>query len=182
MTGAGVADVKEALSQASNNEAKAIEWLRAHGQKIAHRRQERATNQGVIDSYVHANGKVAALVAVACETDFVARTKDFRDFAHDVALQIAATAPQYLAPGDIPADVLAREKGVYRSQLLKEGKPEKKHDKIIDGKLEKFYSEVCLLKQKFIKDDSKTIEQLLTELIAKTGENIRITKFFYLTL
>ncbi|MEK7584365.1 MAG: translation elongation factor Ts [Patescibacteria group bacterium] len=182
ISGAGVVDVKEALVEAGNDESKALDILRKKGQKIASKRQERATQQGVIESYVHANGKIAALVAVACETDFVARNSDFKQFAHEVALQIAATAPQYVSPSDVPADVVAKEKEIYREQLKNEGKPAQIVEKILEGKLQKFYSEVCLLKQPYIKDDSKTIEQLLTELIAKIGENIRIEKFIYFTL
>jgi len=181
-TGAGVVDVKEALAEAGNDESKALDILRKKGQKIASKRQERATQQGVIESYVHANGRVAALVAVACETDFVARNADFKQFAHEIALQIAATAPQYVSPADIPAEIVEKEKEIYREQLKNEGKPAQIVEKILDGKLQKFYSEVCLLKQPYIKDDSKTIEQLLTELIGKIGENIKIEKFVYFTL
>ena len=181
-TGAGVVDVKEALAEAGNDESKALDILRKKGQKIASKRQERATQQGVIESYVDANGRVAALVAVACETDFVARNADFKQFAHEIALQIAATAPQYVSPADIPAEIVEKEKEIYREQLKNEGKPAQIVEKILDGKLQKFYSEVCLLKQPYIKDDSKTIEQLLTELIGKIGENIKIEKFVYFTL
>ena len=122
------------------------------------------------------------MVAVACETDFVARNADFKQFAHEIALQIAATAPQYVSPADIPAEIVEKEKEIYREQLKNEGKPAQIVEKILDGKLQKFYSEVCLLKQPYIKDDSKTIEQLLTELIGKIGENIKIEKFVYFTL
>lgn len=136
----------------------------------------------MIAEYVHANGKVASLVAVACETDFVARNEDFRAFAHELALQVAATAPQYVSPEDVPAEVLAKERKIYRAQLKEEGKPAAMWDKIAEGKLKKFYEDTCLLKQRYIKDDTKTIEQLLTELIAKIGENIKIVKFVYFTL
>lgn len=182
LTGAGMIDVQNALAESNDDEKKAIEILRKKGQKIASKRGGRTTSEGVIDSYVHANGKVAALVAVSCETDFVARNEDFRAFAHEVALQIAATAPQYLSPDEIPIDVIEKEKEIFRAQLKQEGKPENKWEKIIEGKLAKFYSEVCLLKQQYIKDDSKTIEGLLTEQIGKIGENIKITKFVYFTL
>lgn len=180
MTGAGVLDVQQALAETGDDEQKAIEYLRKRGQKIADKRQDRAVKEGVIDAYVH--GKVAAMVAVGCETDFVARNQDFKAFAHEIALQVAATAPRYLSPDEIPADVLEKEREIYREQLKSEKKPEAMLDKIIDGKLQKFYSDVCLLKQKYIKDDSKTIEQLLTEHIAKIGENIKIVKFVYFTL
>lgn len=180
MTGAGVVDVQQALAESNNNEQKAIEYLRKKGQKIADKRQDRAVKEGVIDAYVH--GKVAAMVSVGCETDFVARNQDFKAFAHELALQVAATAPRYLSPDEVPADVLEKEREIYREQLKAEKKPEAMWDKIVEGKLQKFYSDVCLLKQKYIKDDAKTIEQLLTEQIAKIGENIKIVKFVYFTL
>jgi elongation factor Ts len=157
ITGAGMVDVKEALAESGDNEEKAIEILRKKGQKIAAKRAERVTKEGYIASYVHSNGKVASLVAVSCETDFVSRNEDFRAFAKEVALQVAATAPQYLSPEDVPAEVIAKEKEIYRDQLKAEGKPEAMWDKIAEGKLQKFYSEVCLLKQVSIKDDKKTI-------------------------
>ena len=182
MTGAGMVDVQQALAEAKDNEEKAIELLRKKGQKIAAKRAERVTKEGYIASYVHSNGKVAALVAVSCETDFVGRNEDFRAFVKELALQVAATAPQYLNPEDVPAAVIEKEKEIYREQLKAEGKPEAMWDKITEGKLQKFYSEVCLMKQISIKDDTKTIEQLLTEQIAKIGENIKVVRFTYFTL
>ena len=167
LTGAGMVDVQQALIESKNNEAKAIEILRKKGQKIADKRQGRDVKEGVIDCYIH--GKKAAIVALGCETDFVARNSDFKAFAHELALQVAATAPQYVSPDEIPADIIEKEKEIYRAQVRAEGKPEKMLDKIVEGKLAKFYSETCLLKQVSIKDDKKTIEQLLTELIAKIG-------------
>ena len=122
------------------------------------------------------------MVALACETDFVARTDDFKTLAHEIALQIAASAPQYLSPEEIPAEVVAKEEEIYREQLLKEGKPAAMIDKIMEGKLQKFYSEVCLLKQVYVKDDKKTIEQLVTEAVGKMGEKIKIVRFVYFTL
>ena len=180
MTGAGMVDVQEALVEAKNDETKAVEILRKKGQKIADKRQGRSVKEGVIDCYIH--GKVAAIVALGCETDFVARNSDFKTFAHELALQVAATAPRYVSPDEIPAEVIEKEKEIYREQLKAEGKPEKMLEKILEGKLAKFYSETCLLKQVSIKDDKKTIEQLLTEQIAKIGENIKIVKFVYFTL
>lgn len=182
LTGAGVVEIKRALEQAGNDEAKAIDILRLQGQKIADKKNSREIKEGLVDTYVHSNGKVAALVAVACETDFVVRNADFRDFVHNVALQVVAANPKYLNPEDVPADIITKEKEIYRQQLVKEGKPEAMIEKIVTGKLDKFYREVCLLKQTYIKDDSKTIEQLLTELIAKIGENIKIVKFVYFSL
>ena len=182
LTGAGMVDVQNALAESNDDEDKAIEILRKKGQKIAIKRGGRTTSEGIIDSYVHANGKIASLVAVSCETDFVARNEEFRAFVHEVALQIAATAPQYVSPEEVPADVIEKEKEIFRAQLKQDGKPEDKWEKIMEGKLAKYYSEVCLLKQPYVKDDSKTIEDLLTEQIGKIGENIKITKFVYFTL
>lgn len=181
-TGAGIVDVKQALAESGNDEQKAVEWLRKKGTKIAAKREGRTTSEGYIGSYVHATGKIAAVVALACETDFVARNDEFRAFAKELALQVAASAPQYLAPADVPADVIERETAIYREQVAKENKPAPVMEKIIEGKLQKFYSEICLLKQPYVKDDAKTVEQLLTEAIAKIGENIRIVKFTYFTL
>lgn len=181
-TGAGIADIKEALAACGGDPEQAMVYLRKKGQKIAAKRQDRTTSQGCIETYVHANGKVASMVAVACETDFVARNSDFRNFVHELALQVAATAPQYISPEEIPADVVEREKEIFRGQLADEKKPANIIDKIIDGKMEKFYSEVCLLKQKYIKDDSKTVEDLLNETIAKIGESIKVVKFIHFTL
>ena len=181
-TGAGVSDIHAALKEANNDETKTIEILRKKGQKVAAKRAEKSTNQGMIEAYVHANGRVASMVALACETDFVARTDDFKTLAHEIALQIAASAPQYLSPEEIPAEVVAKEEEIYREQLLKEGKPAAMIDKIMEGKLQKFYSEVCLLKQVYVKDDKKTIEQLVTEAVGKMGEKIKIVRFVYFTL
>jgi elongation factor Ts len=173
-TGAGLMDAKRALQEAGGDHAKAIEVLRKHGQKIAAKKQGRQTNEGLIGTYVHANHKVVSLVALACETDFVAKTEDFIELAHELAMQVAATDPQYIIPADVPAAMVAKEKEIYREQLKSEGKPEKMWDKISEGKLEKFFSEVCLLKQTFIKDDKKTVELLIQEKILKLGENIQI--------
>ncbi len=181
-SGAGINDVKEALEASGGDVEKTLEILRKKGQKIAQARAGRTTSQGVIEAYVHTNGKVGVLVAVACETDFVARNRDFKDFAHEVALQVAAANPLYLSPEDVPVDVLNQEKEIYCEQLKNEGKPEAMLDKIITAKLEKFYAEVCLLKQPYIKDDKLTIEQLLEQIIAKTGEKIRIVNFIRFSL
>jgi len=167
-TGAGMTDCQKALSEAKNNFDKAVEILRKNGQKIALNKQGRTMREGVIDAYVHANKKIGVLVEVSCETDFVARTQNFRDFVHDVAMQIAAANPQWINSKDVPADIIAREK---------ENKPQAMIDKIIGGKMNKFFIETCLLKQSFIKDDKKTIEDLLDETVAKTGENLKIQRF-----
>lgn len=181
-TGAGIQDIRQALEESGNDEQEALTWLRQKGQKISAKRGERQTKEGVVDGYVHANGKIASLVAVACETDFVARNADFKNFVHELALQVAATAPRYVAPHDVPPDVIEQEKKLYRAQFKGEKKPAAVIEKIIQGKLEKFYAETCLLKQPYIRDDSKTIEDLLNEMVAKIGERIKIVKFIYFTL
>lgn len=177
MTGAGMMDAKAALEAAAGDLEKAIEHLRKAGQASAAKRGDREAKAGIIESYTH-SGRIGVLVEVNCETDFVARTEDFKSFAHDVAMQVAATAPDYIKPEDVPAEVIDREKAVYGADT--KGKPAEVADKIVAGKLDKFYSEVCLVKQPFIKDDKTTIEQLLIDLIAKLGENIvirRISRF-----
>lgn len=174
MTGAGIMDAKRALEESGGDVDNAIEHLKKQGRKIAAKKQERETKEGFIGSYVHTNGKVATLVALACESDFVADTDDFHQLAHDLAMQVAATDPQYVSPDEIPEEVIAKEKEIFEEQLKKENKPEKIWEKIIAGKLEKFYEEVCLLKQPFIKEDKKTIEQLMNEKVLKLGENIQI--------
>jgi len=181
-TGAGMANVKTALDEAGGDENKAVEILRKAGQKIAAKKADRATNEGLVESYVHLGGKVGALVSVACETDFVARTDDFKNFVHEVALQIAATSPLYLSPEQVPVEVVAKEQEIYREQLKAEGKPAAMLEKIVEGKVQKYYAEVCLLKQPYIKDDKITIEKLLEQTIAKLGENIQIKDFARLSL
>jgi elongation factor Ts len=165
------------VQEAGGNFDKAVELMRKHGQKVAAKKQDRQTNEGAIGTYIHANHKVVAIVALACESDFVGKHEEFRELAHDIAMQIAATDPQYVVPTDIPAEVIAKEKEIYQEQLKSEKKPAKIWDNILKGKLEKFYSEVCLVRQPFIKDDAKTIEQLIQEKILKFGENIQIKEF-----
>jgi len=177
LTGAGVADVKEALEEAKGDIEKAKDVLRLKGQKSAAKRTERSTSQGLIGSYVHSNGKIGVLVEVNCETDFVARTADFQELVHNIALQIAAAAPEYVKSEDVPAEIVAKEKSICDEELAKEKKPEAIKEKIIKGKLQKFYSIVCLLNQSFIKDDKIIIKDLVNEVIAKTGENIQIKRF-----
>jgi elongation factor Ts len=150
--------------------------------KMAAAKSERTVKEGVVGTYLHANGKVAALVAVACETDFVARTKDFQDLAHDLAVHVAAANPQYLQPSDVPADVVAKEREIYQQQLKTEGKPEKMWDNIIEGKLKKFYADTCLLNQTYVKDDSLTITELVQQGVAKLGENIQVVSFSRLAI
>ncbi|MFA6305049.1 MAG: translation elongation factor Ts [Patescibacteria group bacterium] len=182
LTGAGMSDVKKALDEAVGDETKAIEILRKAGQKIAAKKADRATSEGLVGSYIHLGGKVGVLVSVACETDFVARNEDFKNFVHEVALQIAAANPLYLSPDQIPAEIIAKEKEIYAEQLKAEGKSAEMMEKILEGKVQKYYTEVCLLKQFYIKDDKLTIEKMLEQIIAKLGENIQIKEFSRLSL
>ncbi len=176
-TGAGMMDCKEALTASDGDFEKAIDHLRKKGMSAATKRSSKAAKDGTIAAYIHMGGKIGVMVELNCETDFVAKTDHFQAMAKDLAMQIAATNPVYVSPQEISADALEREKDIYRSQLLAEKKPEKIWDKIIEGKLNKFYEEVCLINQKFIKDDSITIATLLNNMIAKTGENIIIRRF-----
>ncbi len=175
MTGAGVLECKKTLVETNGDMEKAAQKLREKGIAKAAKKVGRETREGLIGHYVHAGSRVAALVEVNCETDFVARTDEFQAFAHDIAMQVVASKPQYLRIEDVPAEVIEQEKQVYRKQM--EGKPEHILERIIEGKLRKFYQEVCLLEQPFIKDDDKTVGELLTEMIARLGENIVIKRF-----
>ena len=181
-TGGGIVDVKKALEESKGDEEKAIEILRKKGEKIAVKKQDRQMREGIIAFYSHSNNKMAALVEITCETDFVAKTQEFQEMGREIAMQVVAMDPEYLFPEDIPQDVLEKEKDIMQEQLKKEGKPKKMWDKIIEGKLNKYYAEVCLLKQLFIKDDKKTIEKLVTEKIAKLGENIKVVRFVIYSL
>ncbi|MBI5037924.1 MAG: elongation factor Ts [Candidatus Kerfeldbacteria bacterium] len=182
MTGAGIMDAKKALTEVNGDIDAALEYLKKHGQKVAAQKQDRVARDGVIGTYLHANKKLAALVLLACETDFVAKTEDFQNLAHDIAMQVAAMDPQYVRPEDIPAEVIEKEKDIFRAQLKQEGKPEKMWDAIIEGKLKKYYTEVCLLHQAFVKDEDKTINDLVTAVIAKLGENIQVKRFTRISL
>jgi elongation factor Ts len=176
-TGAGMMDCKEALTKCSGDFEKAIDHLRKKGMSAATKRSSKAAKDGVVASYIHMGGKIGVLVELNCETDFVAKTDDFRVLAKELTMHVAAANPRYLKSEDIPPDVLEREKEIYRSQALAEKKPEKIWDKIIEGKLKKYYEDVCLLDQKFIKDTALTIGTLVSNMIAKTGENIVIKRF-----
>ncbi len=176
-TGAGMMDAKKALVEAGGDFDKAVKALRERGLKVAQSKSARATSQGLVEAYIHAGGTVGSMVEISCETDFVARTDKFKELAHDIAMQAAATSPKYLSPADVPAEVLAQEKEIILKQLAEQGKTGEMAEKITTGKLEKFYSEVCLLKQPFIKDDTKTIEQLVNDCIATIGENIKVARF-----
>jgi elongation factor Ts len=178
-TGAGMMECKKALEETSGNIEAAIDLLRARGAAKAAKRAERETKEGMIGSYVHTNGKIGVLVEVQCETDFVARNDAFQQLARDLAMHIAAASPLALDAESIPSDVVERERGVYREQVRGEGKPESMHEKIVEGKLRKFYQESTLLDQVFVKDPAgkQTIRQLIQDASAKTGENVVVRRF-----
>ncbi len=177
-TGAGMMDCKKALDEAGDDYDKALDVLRKRGEaKAAKKIAERQTKEGIVYSYIHSNNKTGAMISLHCETDFVAKTDDFKSLAHDLAMQIVAMSAEYLNPEQVPTEVLDKEKEIYREQLKNEGKPEDMMEKILEGKLNKYYEDVCLMKQNFIKDDKIKIESLLTQMIAKTGEKIEIGQF-----
>jgi elongation factor Ts len=176
-TGAGMMDCKEALTQSEGDFEKAIDYLRKKGMSAATKRSSKAAKDGTVSSYIHMGGKIGVMVELNCETDFVAKTEDFQAMARDLAMHVAASNPLYVRAEEIPADALEREKEIYRSQLVEEKKPEKIWEKIIEGKLKKFYEEVCLMDQKFIKNTDITVATLVSNMIAKTGENIVIRRF-----
>jgi len=177
-TGCGVNDIKKALEEAGGDEEKALEILRKKGEvKAAKKSAEREVKEGIVYAYIHPNKKIGSMVELNCETDFVARNEEFQQLAKDLAMQIAATNPLYLKPEDIPEEVLNKEKEIYKEQLLAESKSENIIDKIIEGKMEKYYEEVCLVKQDFIKNEDIKIEDLIKEKIAKIGEKIEIDQF-----
>lgn len=176
-TGAGMMECKKALEQTGGDLDKAVDELRKRGAAQAGKKASRATRQGVIGTYVHPGSQLGVLVEVNCESDFVARTDDFQSLVRDIAMQIAAVEPQFIKREDVTPDALNREREVARGRALAEGKPEKMLDKIVEGRMNKFYEEVCLLEQPFIKDNTVTIGQLITNAIAKMGENITIARF-----
>lgn len=176
-TGAGVVDCKKALKESDGNIEKAITFLREKGLAAAAKRAGRVAAQGIVGSYIHGGGKIGVLVEVDCETDFVARTDEFQQLVKDVAMQVAASNPRYIQRDEVPAPEVEKERAIYRTQTLESGKPEKVVDRIVDGRLEKFYSEQCLLEQGFIREPGKTIEQLVKEVVARTGENIVVRRF-----
>jgi len=177
MTGVGMMDCKKALQEAEGDIDKAIELLRKKGAAVAAKRAGKETAEGIVHAYIHPGDRVGVMVEINCETDFVARTEDIRQFAQDLCLHIAAMKPLYLAPEDVDPKFLEHEKSVLKEQLSDSGKPEKIINQIIDGKVKKLYSEICLLEQPFVKNDQLTVDELRKELIAKTGENIKIKRF-----
>lgn len=176
-TGAGMMDCKRALEEAGGDMEKAVEWLRQKGLAAAAKKAGRATAEGIVDSYIHMGGRIGVLVEVNCETDFVARTDKFRGLVHDIAMHIAAANPRWLTRADVPADVVAKEREILRARTLEEGKPAQVVEKIVEGRLEKFFNENCLDEQAFVKNPDITVGQLLKEAIARLGENMVIRRF-----
>ena len=176
-TGAGMMDCKEALAAVEGDFEQAIDFLRKKGLSAATKRSSKAAKDGTVSSYIHMGGKIGVMVEINCETDFVAKTDDFQAMGKDIAMHIAASNPLYVRPDELPEDALNREKEIYKSQLREEGKPEKIWDKIIEGKLKKYYEDVCLTEQKFIKNTDIAVGTLVSNMIAKTGENIIIRRF-----
>lgn len=170
-------DVKKALDKASGDENKALDVLRKQGKKIAAKKQdERDTKDGLVEAYIHSGGKVGSMVVLGCETDFVAKNEDFKELAHEIAMQVAAMRPEYISVNDVPEDVKSKEMEIYKEQLKNEGKPENVWDKILEGKMNKFYEQSCLLNQLYIKDDKKKIKDLIDGTTAKLGEKIEVKK------
>ena len=176
-TGAGIMDCKEALSECAGDMEKAIDFLRKKGLATAAKRAGRATSEGTVQSYIHLGGKIGVMVEVDCETDFIAKTDDFIEFAKNLAMHIAATSPVGITAEDVPEAIISRERAIYKDQALEMGKPEQMIDKIVNGKLNKFFKESCLMYQQYVKDPDKTISDYLNEVIAKTGEKITIKRF-----
>ena len=176
-TGAGMMDCKKALLESAGDMEKAVDYLRQKGLAMASRIEGRAAAEGLVGSYIHGGGKIGVLVELNCQTDFVARTPDFQGLLKDVAMQIAAANPRYIRREDVPEDELERERQIYHQQAIDSGKPEKIVGKIVDGKMERFYSEVCLLEQEFIKDPDRQVGDLIKEVVARLGENVQVKRF-----
>jgi len=176
-TGAGVLDCKKALEECHNDVEKAVDYLREKGLAKAAKKAGREASQGMVFSYIHTNGKIGTLVEINCETDFVARTDEFRQLGHEIAMPIAAANPLYLSPEEVPAGEVEREREIYRKQAEEEGKPPQIQDKIADGRVKKFYDESCLLEQAYIRDTDRKIKDLVVDQIAKMGENIVVRRF-----
>lgn len=177
LTGAGVLDCRNALRECEGNIEEAVDFLRTKGLASAAKKSGRIASEGIVTSYIHGNGKIGVLVEVNCETDFVAKNEDFQELGKDIAMQIAASKPEYVKREDVPSDVVEKERAVMREMTLNEGKPEHIVDKIVDGRMNKFFNEICLLEQPYIKDTDKTVEELIKEKIATIGENIQVRRF-----
>lgn len=176
-TGAGMMECKRALVETIGDLDKAVDYLRERGLAQAAKKAGRTAAQGIVDSYIHGGGRVGVLIEVNCETDFVARNEDFRNLVHELALQVAAARPQYVRREDVPAEVIAHERQILTAQAQNEGKPPAIIAKMVEGRLEKFFKEFCLLEQPYIKDPDRTVGQLVTEAVARIGENIQVRRF-----
>jgi len=176
-TGIGILECKKAIAEAKNDYKMAAEILRKKGFEKAKAKSSRTTKQGVVGSYIHTNGKIGVMIEVGCETDFVAKNQDFQNLVKELAMQVAALNPKYVSRDEIPSEVIEKEKEIYRVQMKDSGKPENIIEKIVEGKLNKFYNEVCLLDQSYFKEEKKTIENLIAEHIHKIGENIVVKRF-----
>jgi elongation factor Ts len=176
-TGSGMLECKKALTECDGDMEKAIAYLRKKGLAAASKKAGRIATEGLVSSYIHAGGQVGVLLEVNCETDFVARNEDFQTFCRDVAMHIAAMSPLVVGREELNTELVEKEREIYRAKALADGKPEKIVDRIVDGQVNKYYGDVCLLEQKFVKDDKKTIEMVLKELVAKIGENVKIRRF-----
>lgn len=176
-TGAGMMDCKKALVENDGNMEKAIEYLREKGLAAAAKKAGRIAAEGIVTSYIHMGGKIGVLVEINCETDFVAKNEKFQELGKNIAMQIAASKPQYVSKEEVPAEVIEKEKEILKAQALNEGKPEKVVEKMVEGRIEKYFKEICLLEQPYIKDSDKTVGQLIKEAIAEIGENINVRRF-----
>lgn len=176
-TGAGMMDCKKALVEANGDFDKAVDLLREKGLAKAAKKADRVASEGLVVSYIHGNGRIGVLLEVNCETDFVARNEEFKALCHDIAMQVAASNPEYVSRDEVPEEILEKEKSILRAQALNEGKPEKIVEKMVEGRLEKFYQENCLLDQAFIKDQDVNVQQVVNEAIAKLGENMTVRRF-----
>ncbi len=176
-TGAGVLDCKKALQECGGDLDKAVEALRTKGLAEAQKKAGRSTEEGLIDSYIHLNGKIGVLLEINCETDFVARTDQFQELAHDLCMQVAAADPTYVDRDEVPEEIVEQERRILMEQAKSEGKPEEIAQKIVDGRIEKFFAQICLVDQAFIKDPDRTIEEVIKEYVATLGENIQVRRF-----
>ncbi len=176
-TGAGMMDCKKALVETKGDMAKAVDYLREKGLAAAAKKSGRVAAEGLVEAYIHAGGKIGVLIEVNCETDFVAKTPEFHSFVRDLAMQVAAASPQYLSRDEVPAEILDHEREILRAQALNEGKPEKIIDKMVEGRVEKYFKETCLLEQSFIKDSDKSVTDVVNAQISKIGENIVVRRF-----
>ena len=176
-TGAGILDCKKALGETGDSVEKAVDWLRTKGIASAAKKGGRVAAEGLVEAYIHSGGRIGVLLEINCETDFVARNEGFKNLCRDIAMHIAAAAPEYVRRDEVPADAVERERKVQLDRVMSEGKPEHIAAKIVEGRMTKWYEEVCLLDQKFIKDDSKTVDQVVKGLVATIGENIQVRRF-----